>query len=54
MKKLVANFKNAFVNIPADRLEREDAVIFAYNGDQLVGMFDIGVLLSIWISEAKE
>lgn len=54
MKKCVANFKNGFVNIKADRLVREDAVIFAYDGDKLVGMFDIGILLSIWLSEVKE
>lgn len=54
MKKCVANFKNGFVNIKADRLVREDAVIFVYDGINLVGMFDIGVLLSIWLSEVKE
>ena len=55
MKKCVANFHSAsYVNIPADRLEREDSVIFVYNGDKLVAMFDIGVLLSIWISEVKD
>lgn len=54
MKKCVANFKNGFLNVPADRLEREDAIIFVYNGEKLVAMFDIGILLSIWLSEVKE
>lgn len=54
MKKCVANFQNGYTNIKADRLEREDGVIFVFDGDKLVGMFDIGILLSIWLSEVKE
>lgn len=53
MKKCVATFKNGFLNVPADRLEREDAIIFVYNGEKLVAMFDIGMLDSIWITEVK-
>lgn len=53
MTRCVAKFKDGYQNIPADRLEREDAIIFAYNGDRLVAMFDIGCLESIWLSEAK-
>lgn len=54
MKRCVANFKNGFLNVPADRLEREDAIIFVYNGEKLVAMFDIGMLDSIWITEVKD
>lgn len=54
MKKCVANVKGGFVNIPADRLEREDSIIFVYNGEELVAMFDIGGLDNIWISEVKQ
>ena len=54
MKKCVANVKGGFVNIPADRLEREDSIIFVYNGEELVAMFDIGGLDNIWISEVRD
>lgn len=53
MKRCVANFKDGFLNVPADRLEREDAIIFVYNADKLVAMFGIGMLDSIWITEGK-
>lgn len=54
MKKCVANFKGGFLNIPADRMEREDSLIFVYKDGNLVAMFDIGMLDSIWLSEVKE
>lgn len=54
MKRCIANFKGGYINLPADRLEREESLIFVYNGDQLIAMVDIGMLDSIWISESKE
>lgn len=45
---------NAVLVTPATRLVREDAVIFAYNGDALVGMFDLGSVDHIFVSEAKD
>lgn len=53
MNRCVAKLKDQFQIIPADRLEREDSIIFVYNGKDLVAMFDIGVLESIWLSEQK-
>ena len=54
MRKCVANFKGGFLNIPADRMEREDSIIFVYKDGNLVAMFDIGMLDSIWLSEVKD
>ena len=45
---------NAMLVTPATRLVREDSVIFAYNGDALVGMFDLGSVDQIYVSEAKD
>lgn len=54
MKRCIANFKGGYINLPADSLEREESLIFVYNGTELVAMLDIGILDSIWISEVKD
>ena len=54
MKRCIANFKGGYINLPADRMEREESIIFVYNGSELVAVLDIGILDSIWISESKE
>lgn len=54
MKRCIANFKGCYINLQADRLEREESLIFVYNGTELVAMLDIGILDSIWISEVKD
>ena len=40
-----------YVNIPADRIVREEEFVLAYNGDNLVGIFEIGVIAAIYLSE---
>lgn len=54
MKRCIANFKGGYINLPADRMEREESLIFVYNGTELVAMLDIGILDSIWISEVRD
>lgn len=51
--KLIVYFNNSesFVNIPADRIERNEEFVCAYRGQALVGMFDIGVISAIYLSE---
>ena len=43
MKRCVAEFTERYVNIGADRLEldREENMIYAWNGAELVGAFDV-------------
>lgn len=45
-----------YVNIKADRLElnREDSMIYAWNGAELAGAFDISAVMKIYISEKQE
>lgn len=45
-----------YVNIGADRLEldRERNMIYAWNGAELVGAFDVSAVLKIYISEKQE
>lgn len=58
--KLIVYFNNsdAFVNIPADRIEKIDEFVYAYRdgmqyGPLLVGVFDLGVVSAIYLSESK-
>ena len=56
MKRCVAELTEGYVNIGADRLEldREWNMIYAWNGDELAGAFDVSAVLKIYISEKQE
>ena len=56
MKRCVAELTEGYVNIGADRLEldREWNMIYAWNGDELSGAFDISAIMKIYISEKQE
>jgi hypothetical protein len=54
--KLIASLHNCgefvkSVNIRADRLEKDETFYYAYNGNSLVGAFDIGSVLVIFLNE---
>ena len=55
MKRCVAEMAEGYVNIKADRLElnREESMIYAWNGDELAGAFDISSVMKIYISEKR-
>lgn len=56
MKKLIVYINNTegFVNIVADRIAVESPFLYAFNGDALVGIFDIGTITMAYLSEKKE
>lgn len=54
MKKCVVKFKNGYICINADRLEREEGLIFAFDGEKLVGVFDLGFIDTVHLCEQKE
>lgn len=56
MKRCVAELADGYVNIRADRLElnRDECMIYVWNGSELVGAFDISAVLKIYISEKQE
>ena len=56
MKRCVAEFAERYVNIGADRLEldREENMIYAWNGAELAGAFDVSAVIKIYISEKQE
>ena len=56
MKRCVAEFTERYVNIGADRLEldREENMIYAWNGAELVGAYDVTAVIKIYINEKQE
>ena len=56
MRKLIVylNGSDGFVNIAADRIEVDSPFLFAYNGDALVGIFDLETITMAYLSEKKE
>lgn len=54
MKRFCAQWeKDGYCNIPIDRLEVVEDVVFLYRGGDLVGMFSFGSLYRWWISEEQ-
>lgn len=54
MKRCIVGFvgiRDSYVNMPADRLIREDSFVYAYNGEDLVGAFDLGTINYIYLTE---
>lgn len=54
--KLIVNIHgiDGFVNINADRIEKDDVFLYAYLEGNLVGLFDVGSIMSAYLSEKKE
>lgn len=54
MKRAVVNLADSsFINIPADRMEKDGEMIFVYNGSSLVAAIDLSCILSVHIVEKR-
>lgn len=53
MKRLICKWKNGYCNIPVDRAERIGDVVFAYRSGDFVGMFDLGSVELLYISDKE-
>lgn len=42
---------DSFVNIAADRVQKDESFVYAYRGEDLVGMFDVGAIMTLYLSE---
>lgn len=51
--KAVIKTKNDFVNIPADSMTENNGMIYVYNDNELVGVFDGGEIIMAYLSEKK-
>ena len=45
------NGVEGFINIAADKVVRENEFIIAYRAENIVGMFDIGAVMAMYLSE---
>ena len=52
--KLIVKAADWYCNLPVTEVKREDELIFAYKDDALVGIFDVGGIVALWVSEEKE
>ncbi|MEG0035216.1 MAG: hypothetical protein RR743_01005 [Oscillospiraceae bacterium] len=50
---IVIFFGEKHCNIPADRLDEHDGFVYAYNGDYLVGVFDMSVMDICYLSNDR-
>lgn len=50
MLRLIVKQADGYINIAADRMEVADCMIYAYAGETLVGLFDIGTVLTAYLS----
>lgn len=49
--RLVVRGRDWHSNIGVTRIEREECVVFAYLGNDLVGVFDLGDVTALYMSE---
>lgn len=42
---------NGYINVPADRMELKEDVIYVYNGEKLAAVVDVSVVIFAHISE---
>lgn len=54
MKKFYAQLSDkSTIHVPADRMVTEDNMVYVYNGDQLVAMADVSMILYAHLSVAN-
>lgn len=44
---------DGYVNISADRIEKDENFLFAYCENNLVGVFDLGTVMTAYLSEKR-
>ena len=54
MSKCVVRFKDDYVNIPADRIEEHNGMVFVFDGEMLVGVFDLGAVDMVYLSGGQK
>ena len=55
MKMFFAQLSDkSYIHVPADRMEVRDNVTYVYDGDQLVAMVDVSMILLAHISKARK
>ena len=52
-KRLIVVWEDGHCNVPCTRVEYDQGYAVAFNGDTLVGVFDIGFINVLYLSEAR-
>jgi len=52
--KLIVKAKDWYCNIPVTHIEKDGPVVCAYNGVHFVGMFDLGAVDVLYVTEMRE
>lgn len=48
---LIKTTTETTANLEADRIEYNENLIFVYNGSELIGIFDIGVVQFVYLTQ---
>lgn len=54
MKRAVIKLKDGYCNLEADNMDADSQYVSIYNGDDLVGVFNLDVVNAAYISEKEE
>ena len=54
VKRLIVRWREGHCNLPITHIEREGALVEAYRGIEFVGVFDIGSVDALYISEREQ
>lgn len=55
MYRFIAQLNDgSYINVQADRMKKEDAMIYAHRGHDLVAVIDISAVISAHVSERGE
>lgn len=54
MSKCVVRFNGDYVNIKADRIEEHNGMVFVFDGELLVGVFDLGAVDMVYLSGGQK
>lgn len=52
--RLVVKWRGGYCNLPVTRIEKNECIVWAYNGDEFIGMFDLGAVDFLYKTEMNQ
>lgn len=53
MKRLFVKWRDGYCNIPVTTIAKEESIIYAFRDAEFVGMFDLGAVELLYVSEKE-
>lgn len=53
MKRLFVKWRDGYCNIPVTTITKEESIIYAFRDAVFVGMFDLGAVELLYVSEKE-